>query len=77
MTDYTITITAEDYVQPTAAMTEAEYLAFVLNRAAESYRNQYGCASKEEGIAAACAAFNASLTPPETPADPDPVDPTA
>jgi hypothetical protein len=66
MTTYTIDITPDTFPQPTEPLTKAEYLTFVLNRAAESYQNQYASASKEDGIQAACDAFNASL-PVETP----------
>ena len=65
---YTIDITPDVYPQPTAPVTKEEYLTYVLNRAAESYANQYGAASKEDGIQAATDAFNASL-PVETPAE--------
>jgi hypothetical protein len=58
---YTINITPGVYPQPTGPLTKEQYLAFILNRAAESYQSQYNAASKEDGIQAACDAFNASL----------------
>lgn len=68
MTTYTITIT-DNYVAPEGPLaTNGEYLTFVLNKAAESYRNQYAAADFEAGITAAREAYNASLpTPTETP----------
>lgn len=61
MSDYTIT-TVSDYVQPTTAIADNEsYVDMVMNMAAKSYQAQYGTATPDEGIAAACAAFNASL----------------
>lgn len=61
---YNITITPDVYPQPGEIATDEDYLAFVLNRAAESYQNQYGTASKEDGITAAREAYNASLPAP-------------
>ena len=65
---YTLTI-SDDYTPPQGALTTNEaYLTFVMNKAAESYRNQYAAANVEEGITAAREAYNASLpTPTETP----------
>jgi hypothetical protein len=66
MTTYTIDVTDEVYLQPTEPLeTNEAYLIFVLNRAAESYQNQYGAASKEAGITAAREAFNAALPVPQ------------
>lgn len=59
MTEYTIAI-ADDYVVPTEALTKEQYVEFVMNMAAASYENQYGTATKDEGIQAACDAYNAS-----------------
>lgn len=62
---YTITI-SDDYVTPEGPFADnAAYLAFVLNKAAESYRNQYGKATVEEGITAAREAYNAALPAPQ------------
>jgi hypothetical protein len=58
---YTINITPDVYFQPTEPLDKEQYIALVLNRAAESYQSQYNAASKEDGIQAACDAFNASL----------------
>lgn len=63
MSIYTVDVTPDVFPQPTAPLTAAEYINFVVNRAAESYMSQYGSASKEEGIVAACDAFNASIPP--------------
>lgn len=61
MTDHTITLIA-DYVQPTLPLeSNTDYLNMVINMAAQSYMNQYGAASPEEGVAAARLAFNKSL----------------
>jgi len=66
MTTYTLTITADVYPQPTEPLdTNEAYLTFVMNRAAESYQNQYSAASKDAGVTAAREAFNASLPQPE------------
>ena len=56
----------DDYVVPAGPLTSEQYVDFVMNRAAESYMKQYGTATVNEGIDAACAAYNASL-PPEAP----------
>jgi hypothetical protein len=65
---YTLNIT-DDYVTPDGPLdTNEAYLTFVLNRAAESYRNQYAAADFEAGITAAREAYNAALPAPvETP----------
>ena len=64
MTDYTVQIVA-DYVQPTTQIdTDEGYVDMVMNMAAMSYMAQYGVATPEEGIAAARAAYNASLPEP-------------
>jgi hypothetical protein len=63
MTDYTIQIT-EDYVVPEGELTKEQYVNFVMNRASESYRNQYGTSTKDDGVQAACDAYNASLPLP-------------
>ena len=61
---YTLTIT-DDYTVPEGPFADnAAYLTFVLNRAAESYRNQYAAADKEAGITAAREAYNAALPAP-------------
>jgi hypothetical protein len=68
MTTYTIPVT-DDYTAPEGAMTtNTAYMTFVMNRAAESYANQYGTATVEEGITAARAAYNAAL-PQEAPSE--------
>lgn len=61
MTEYTVTIVA-DYTQPTTEITTDDgYVDMVMNMAALSYMAQYGVSTPEEGIAAARAAYNASL----------------
>ena len=68
MTTYTIPV-ADDYTAPEGALTtNTDYMTFVMNRAAESYMNQYGTATVEEGITAAREAYNAAL-PQETPSE--------
>lgn len=61
MATYTINIIA-DYAAPTEAFeTNEEYINFVMNNAALSYKNQYKAATVEDGITAAREAYNASL----------------
>lgn len=61
MATYTINIIA-DYPAPTEAFeTNEEYINFVMNNAALSYKNQYEAATVEDGITAAREAYNASL----------------
>lgn len=61
---YTIEID-DAYVVPAGALTKAQYVEFVMQMASESYAKQYGVATKEEGIQAACDAYNASQPAPE------------
>jgi hypothetical protein len=43
-------------------------MTFIMNKASESYKNQYAAADFEAGITAAREAYNAALpTPTETP----------
>ena len=63
-TDYTIAID-DAYVAPEGPMTKDQYVNFVMNKAAESYKSQYGTDTVDEGIQAACDAYNASLPPVE------------
>ena len=58
--NYTIDV-IDNYVVPAGPLTSDQYVDFVMNRAAESYMKQYGTATVNEGIDAACAAYNASL----------------
>lgn len=62
---YTINVT-DDYVVPVGPLTSDQYVDFVMNRAAESYKLQYQTATVNEGIDAACAAYNAALPPEPT-----------
>lgn len=64
MTTYKINVTADVYPQPGEIGTNAEYMTYVVNKAAESYQNQYGAESKDDGITAAREAYNASLPQP-------------
>lgn len=59
-TDYTVAID-DAYVVPEGALTKQQYVTFVMNKAAESYKNQYATATVDEGIQAACDAYNAAL----------------
>lgn len=63
-TNYTITID-DAYVTPEGALTKEQYVTFVMNKAAESYKNSYGTADFDSGIQAALDAYNAAL--PEQP----------
>jgi hypothetical protein len=68
MTDYTVQI-VDDYVAPTTPLaTNEDYVDFVMNMAAQSYKNQYNTATSEDGITAAREAFNAALPVAEEPA---------
>ena len=60
MTQYTIKI-VDGYVVPVGALTKEQYVSFVMNRAAESYQMQYNTATTDDGIQAACDAYNAAL----------------
>ncbi len=56
----------DGYEAPTEPLkTDADYVAFVMNIAAQSYAQQYGVGTVEKGIAAAREAFNAALAPKE------------
>jgi len=59
MTEFKIKLS--DTVPEGELKTDADYLSFVLSRAAESYKNQYGAATLEDGITAAREAYNAAL----------------
>ena len=62
MSIYTIDV-VENYVVPAGPLTSDQYVNFVMNMAAQSYMNQYQTATVNEGIDAACAAYNAALPP--------------
>lgn len=66
-TNYTIAID-DAYEVPTGEMTKEQYVNFVMNKAAESYKNSYGAADFETGIQAACDTYNAAL-PEDAPAE--------
>ena len=59
---YAINIT-DDYVVPEGPLTAEQYVNFVMNNAAESYKVHYGTATVNEGVQAACDAYNANLPP--------------
>ena len=59
---YTIDI-RDDYTPPEGPLDAQKYVEFVMNRAAESYQNQYGTATANEGVQAATDAYNATLPP--------------
>jgi hypothetical protein len=61
--NYTVNVD-DAYEVPEGALDKEQYVTFVLNRAAESYCKQYGVEAKEDGIQAACDAYNASLPAP-------------
>ena len=65
MFPYTIYI--DDYYVPPVGpiSTNDEYVNFVMNMAAQSYKRQYSTPTSEDGITAAREAYNAGL-PPET-----------
>ena len=65
-TNYTIAID-DAYVVPEGALTKEQYVAFVMNKAAESYQNSYATVDFDSGIQAACDAYNAAL--PTEPAE--------
>ena len=60
MTQYSIEI-VDGYVTPEGDLTKEQYVNFVMNKAAESYQNQYGTATTDEGVQAACDVYNAVL----------------
>ena len=60
----TIQIT-DDYVKPEGELTSEQYVAFVLNMAAQSYAKQYSVTGVDAGIAAARDAYNAAVPKPD------------
>jgi hypothetical protein len=64
-TEYTIAID-DAYVVPEGPLTKEQYVTFVMNKAAESYKSSYQTADFDSGIQAACDAYNEAL--PEPPA---------
>jgi len=63
MTDYSVQV-IDGYVVPEGPLDADQYVNFVMNRAAESYMAQYKTATVNEGIQAACDAYNAALPVP-------------
>ena len=59
---YTIDI-RDDYVVPEGPLTAEQYVEFVMNNAAKSYQAQYKTDTVNEGVQAACDAYNANLPP--------------
>ena len=68
MTDYAIQV-IDGYVVPEGPLDADQYVDFVMNRAAESYMAQYKTTTVNEGIQAACDAYNASLPVPVPPTE--------
>lgn len=62
MTEFTIQV-LEDYEPPAGTLTPEQYVNFVMNRAAQSYKNQYQTQDVISGIQAACDAYNLTQTP--------------
>ena len=54
---------SDDYIPPAGPLDPAQYVNMVMNRAAQSYQVQYKTATTQQGIEAACAAYNADLPP--------------
>jgi len=59
---YTIDI-RDDYTPPEGPLDASQYVAFVMNNAAKSYQAQYKTDTVNEGVQAACDAYNANLPP--------------
>lgn len=57
---YTIDI-RDDYTVPADPLTAEQYVEFVMNNAAKSYQNQYNTKTVNEGVQAACDAYNSNL----------------
>ena len=68
MSIYTIDV-VENYVVPAGPLEAKQYVEYVMNMAAKSYMNQYQTATVNEGIQAACDAYNAALPPTPEPAE--------
>ena len=65
MIQYAIEI-VDGYVTPEGHLTKEQYVEFVMNKATQSYQIQYGTATTDDGIQAACDAYNAALPAPAT-----------
>lgn len=59
---YTIDI-RDDYVVPEGPLSAEQYIEFVMNSAAKSYKTQYNTETVDEGVQAACDAYNSNLPP--------------
>ena len=59
---YTIDI-RDDYTPPEGPLSAEQYVNFVMNNAAKSYQAQYKTDTVNEGVQAACDAYNANLPP--------------
>lgn len=59
---YAINIT-DDYTPPEGPLSAEQYVNFVMNNAAKSYQAQYKTDTVNEGVQAACDAYNANLPP--------------
>jgi len=60
MTTKSYVVEISDEYVVSAINTNEDYVNFVMNKAAESYQNQYGTSTVEEGITAAREAYIAS-----------------
>ena len=53
----------DDYTPPEGPLDASQYVEFVMNNAAKSYQAQYKTDTVNEGVQAACDAYNANLPP--------------
>jgi hypothetical protein len=60
LTQYIIDI-EDNYEVPTGPLNNQQYVVFVMNRAADSYKNQYNTLDFDAGVTAARTAYNNSL----------------
>lgn len=60
---------SDDYVVPAGPLEAKQYVEYVMNMAAKSYKAQYKTATPDEGIQAACDAYNAALPPTPEPTE--------
>lgn len=60
MTQYIINI-EDSYKVPEGPLNNQQYVVFIMNRAAESYKNQYNTLDFEAGVTAARTSYNDSL----------------
>lgn len=59
-----VSVNITDAYEPTGeSLTPSQYVNFVMNMAAKSYMSQYKTNTVDEGVDAACQAYNDSLPP--------------